>query len=995
LPLPLEKRVDEVCDHFEKAWKDRQGPRIEDYLAGVPEPGRVPLFRELLALEIELRCNGSERPTPEEYHRRFPEHIELIDVAFANSPGDADSGPPGSSEGATIPHAPPTDSSAVDPGAPPPLGSSLVSDHVGRYEVVCWLGGGTYGDVYLAHDGVMDRQVAVKVPSARLLATERAREEFLREARSVARLQHEGIVRAHDFGEADGRCYIVYEYVDGESLAERIKPERIAADPLPPEEATRIVAQVAEALHYAHLQGMFHRDIKPANILLDPMGKPKLTDFGLAVREEDLAGQRGILAGTLPYMSPEQVRREAHHIDGRTDIYSLGVVLYELLCGRRPFEAKTEDELEDQILHREARPLRQIKDSILAELERICVKALSKRINDRYTTGNDMAADLRQLVEMGKPESTTTLPKKSDVAPRGFETLSTDLERQVDEVCQRFEAAWKKRPRMGQRPLIEDYLNAIPEQGRSALLMELLALEIASRHRCGETPTLREYHGRFPGLDFEISKDVIRDIIGETTPIENDQSAQRDKASTGTEPGWNPISRVCPNAVLLDHSTLISVARLLENTSSKRRRDRSDGRYYSYIYDCSTMIDVAALGTFVEAVVAHEKIYYIKAPGQKYRWEPDLRSRSASLAGILEPIEVDAKLFRSVNEQSAREIRNWQGKGGLQGFGDALLRMLGGVFDPRIFDPSPWADVARSLRDAEESDWFAEFVGEAQSLFLRLFTPMKDYHHFRGNDDSFESFVRLLFTLCYRASMYKWLAISLGLPYSPYVVRTPMVLNSLLTTPSSAPVETAKMVAKYVERFRDHAIKPIEEVMGTKLHTFTFPVFLPYLAAKCSGGRDILEACVEMRSNTTAKAFREWVGSMNARISEQGLAASHKLLREMEEWSRSTREQLGIRGRAVICTVSPLNESLVVSAETAEGSDQSGKQPRGSWWRRWWYGAASKRKDHAGKQHLFFLREVADSVLAVDDASVWKKFGLAGRGCENADFHRLSRGPWV
>src|SRR5262249_2212501 len=147
------------------------------------------------------------------------------------------------------------------------------------------------------------------------------------------------------FGEPDERCYIVYECVDGESLAERIKPKRIAEEPLLPEEAARIVAEVAEALHYAHLQGMFHRDIKPANILLDRQGRPKVADFGLAVREEDLAGQRGILVGTLPYMSPEQVRRESHHIDGRTDIYSLGVVLYELLCGRRPFEAKTTAEL--------------------------------------------------------------------------------------------------------------------------------------------------------------------------------------------------------------------------------------------------------------------------------------------------------------------------------------------------------------------------------------------------------------------------------------------------------------------------------------------------------------------------------------------------------------------------------------------------------------------------------------------------------------------------
>jgi anti-anti-sigma factor len=394
------RRVDEACDRFEAAWKAGQLPRIEDYLADVAEADRALLFQELLGLEVDFRREGGERPTAEEYHARFGEYIELIHAVFANPPREAESGPPGSSELTTISQTAPKSSSAVDSDSRPPSGSPPLPERIGRYKVVRRLGGGTHGDVYLAYDAVMDRQVAVKVPSAKLLATERAREEFLREARNVARLQHEGIVPAYDFGqEADGGCYIVYEFVDGESLAERIKPERIATDPLAPEEAARIVARVAEALHDAHLQAMYHRDIKPANIVLNRKGRPKVTDFGLAVHEQDLASQRGSLAGTLPYMSPEQVRRESNHIDGRTDIYSLGVVLYELLCGRRPFEAKTRDQLEDQILHREAKPPRQIKDSIAPELERICLRALSKRINDRYTTAEDMAKDLRHLAQ--------------------------------------------------------------------------------------------------------------------------------------------------------------------------------------------------------------------------------------------------------------------------------------------------------------------------------------------------------------------------------------------------------------------------------------------------------------------------------------------------------------------------------------------------------------------------------------------------------------------
>jgi serine/threonine protein kinase len=400
VPLSRAERVDEACDRFEGAWRAGQRPRIEEYLAAAPEPERPELLRQLLALEVELRSEEGENPTPEEYQRRFPGHAELIEAVFAQASRDGSGRTSDSREGATTPHRPPAPQAAGDAGPPPPSGSPPpVPDSISRYRVVRRLGAGAFGDVYLAHDGVMDRQVAIKVPSVRLLATERAREEFLREARSVSRLQHEGIVRAHDFGqEADGRCYIVYEFIDGASLAERIKPERTAADPLPPDEAARIVAQVAEALHYAHLQGLVHRDIKPANILLDQEGRPKVADFGLAVREEDLAGERGRLAGTLQYMSPEQVRREGHRLDGRSDIYSLGVVLYELLCGRRPFTATTSDELTDQILNREARPPRQIRDCIPRELERICLKALSKQINDRYTTAGDMAEDLRRAL---------------------------------------------------------------------------------------------------------------------------------------------------------------------------------------------------------------------------------------------------------------------------------------------------------------------------------------------------------------------------------------------------------------------------------------------------------------------------------------------------------------------------------------------------------------------------------------------------------------------
>jgi serine/threonine protein kinase len=412
LPLSVQQRVDEACDRFEAAWRAGPRPRLEDYLAGATEPERAEFLRKLLELEIELRLEGRERPAREEYAARFPGHSEMIQAVFeAALSNPVIESPSGSSCGVnTVSCAPNEADSKPDSYTPPSTVSSIrLPRQIGRYRVVRRLGSGTYGDVYLADDDVMYRQVAIKVPSRRLLATAQAEQEFLREARSVAQLQHEGIVRAYDLGqEANGLCYIVYEYVEGVTLAERIKQRP------PPEEAALITAHVAEALHCAHLEGLVHRDIKPANILLDRRGKPRVTDFGLAVREKDLPNERGRLAGTLRYMSPEQVRRECHLIDGRTDIYSLGVILYEMLCDRRLFEADTEDELEEQILHREARPPRQIKDSIPQELERVCLKALSKRIQDRYTTAKDMAQELSGAIESAKsgkrdPDTSMTL----------------------------------------------------------------------------------------------------------------------------------------------------------------------------------------------------------------------------------------------------------------------------------------------------------------------------------------------------------------------------------------------------------------------------------------------------------------------------------------------------------------------------------------------------------------------------------------------------------
>jgi tRNA A-37 threonylcarbamoyl transferase component Bud32/regulator of protease activity HflC (stomatin/prohibitin superfamily) len=274
------------------------------------------------------------------------------------------------------------------PGADAPLGQ------LGVYQIRERLGSGANGVLYKAHDSKLGRMVAVKVLRQELAALATARQRFEREARAAASLKHDHIVMVYDVVAPDDfPPYLVMEYIAGEPLSVRLERD----GPFDPAAAAGLVLQVARGLAAAHEHGVVHRDIKPSNIMLDEStGRAKITDFGLARAAESTAAITldGTIAGTPSYMSPEQITAPAS-VDGRSDVYSLGVVLYELLTGEVPFRGITRMVLH-QVLHDEPRPLRRLNDRVPTDLQTICLKAMAKDAPRRYATAADFADDLQR-----------------------------------------------------------------------------------------------------------------------------------------------------------------------------------------------------------------------------------------------------------------------------------------------------------------------------------------------------------------------------------------------------------------------------------------------------------------------------------------------------------------------------------------------------------------------------------------------------------------------
>jgi serine/threonine protein kinase/WD40 repeat protein len=414
----VDDRIDERCDEFEAAWNRGERPEIAQFIERADEPHRALLFYELLLIDVECRVSGGELPSRKDYMGEFPQFAELIEaapfeVARPGCNGSRQTGDEeldGTNEKAFAHHA------ATAPNEP-----------IGDFRLIREIGRGGMGVVYEAEQLSLRRRVALKVlPFASALSKQQL-VRFQSEAYAAATLHHPNIVPVYAVGSDRGVHFYAMQLISGRSMAELLSEMRqqracfatknsgtknlgetasgsatstIGSTDSPNyfRRVAELGIQAAEALEYSHVHGILHRDVKPGNLLIDEESKLWVTDFGLARAKNSELTKSGDLLGTVRYMSPEQVSGKQSDIDESTDIYSLGVTLYELLSLSPAYGGDNEPELFRQIAFDEPQRLRQINRRIPTDLETIVAKAMEKRAADRYSSALELANDLRRYL---------------------------------------------------------------------------------------------------------------------------------------------------------------------------------------------------------------------------------------------------------------------------------------------------------------------------------------------------------------------------------------------------------------------------------------------------------------------------------------------------------------------------------------------------------------------------------------------------------------------
>jgi WD40 repeat protein/serine/threonine protein kinase len=382
---PADKqRVNETCERFEELLSQGQAARAEECLDDIKEPLRTLLLHELLLLECEYCFRRLEPPAREELARRLRGRDdlagEILDLARANA----------------LSHTP--DLHAASWGD-----AAAWLEATGRFRILRVLGRGGFGVVYLADAPHLGGEVAVKTPLPELLLLPEFRARFVREAQAAAALDHPHIVRVLEVGEAGPVCYLVSAYVSGPNLAQWLRTQPgVVPTPL----AVAVVRRLAGAVAFAHQAGVLHCDLKPANVLVGsgPAPEPRVTDFGLAhlTGESAALTRTGQVLGTPMYMAPEQAQGKRREVTPQTDVYALGIILYEMLAGRPPFPAGPVAEVLHRVVYDEPVGLRVHRPDVPRDLEAVCLRCLEKKSADRYASAAALADDLGRVLE-GKP----------------------------------------------------------------------------------------------------------------------------------------------------------------------------------------------------------------------------------------------------------------------------------------------------------------------------------------------------------------------------------------------------------------------------------------------------------------------------------------------------------------------------------------------------------------------------------------------------------------
>jgi serine/threonine protein kinase len=413
--LSLAQRIDAICDRFEADWKAGRRQPVEAYLADVPTSEQDAVRSAVLAVKQELET-----------------HDRSVD---SSAVPDSDR------------------TGAYRPQKSPPA-------QIGRFEILALLGEGAFGRVYKARDPQLDRDVAIKVPKVEAFAGQFDLQRFLREAKSAAAVQHPNICPVHEVNSEGDQPYIVMAYVPGKSLAEHLRGR---TTPMPPKQAVLIVRKLALALQAAHDKGIVHRDLKPANILFDPQRKEVvITDFGLAVRTSGgdvRQTQSGMLLGTPAYMSPEQARGDVKQVGPASDIFALGVILYELLTNQRPFQGSL-GEVIGQIQHIEPPSIRSLNPQLDERLDAICRRALAKNPADRFPSMKALADALDAYLR-DQPTAATTTQKAKEADPEQSVGMAQVLERLLVGVAGGPHRQ-PRPPRPGPRPRRQSHLVSRP-----------------------------------------------------------------------------------------------------------------------------------------------------------------------------------------------------------------------------------------------------------------------------------------------------------------------------------------------------------------------------------------------------------------------------------------------------------------------------------------------------------------------------------------------------